>query len=169
MKNLHTFEEFVNESLNEGKKQKFLLYTNPNNSTNRAYVAIGAADVREVLSDAKRYSDSYRILYQGNGTQDDLVKAKRMFTDYQFGNESIDESLNEGDMTRDYDGFIVSDTDSKKNLHWKFRYMKGIRNNKVEDIAIAKVMKETGKSRADYWVTDLIKKGEWNKSEAEEI
>jgi hypothetical protein len=93
MKNILTYGEFINESLNEGKKQKFLLYTNPNNSTNAAYVAIGAADVREVLSSAKRYSDSYRILYQGNGTQDDLVKAKQMFSNYRFGNESIDEGF----------------------------------------------------------------------------
>jgi agmatine/peptidylarginine deiminase len=83
--------------------------------------------------------------------------------------EFINESLNEGDMTRDYDGFIVSDTDSKKNLNWKFKYIKGTKNNKVEDEAIAKVMRETGKSRADYWVNGFVKKGEWNKSDAQEI
>ena len=80
-------------ALNEAKKQKFVLYTNPNNSTDRGYVVIGAADVREILSDAKKYSDSYKILYQGSGTQADLVKAKNMFSDYSFGEESIDEGM----------------------------------------------------------------------------
>jgi hypothetical protein len=83
--------------------------------------------------------------------------------------EFLNESLNEGDMTRDYDGFIVSDTDGKKKLDWKFKYIKGTKNNKVEDEAIRKVMKSTGKSRADYWVTKLIKKGDWNNTKAEEI
>jgi hypothetical protein len=79
--------------VDEAKKVKFVLYTNPGNSTSAGYVAIGTEDVREVLSDAKRYSDSYKILYQGSGTQADLVKAKNMFSDYSFGNKSIDESI----------------------------------------------------------------------------
>jgi hypothetical protein len=79
----------------EAKKVKFVLYTNPGNSTNAGYVAIGNEDVREVLRDAKKYSDSYKILYQGSGTQDDLVKAKQMFSNYRFGNESIDEKISE--------------------------------------------------------------------------
>ncbi len=93
MKHIQLFEEFVNKSaITEAKKEKFILYTNPGNSTSAAYVAIGAADVKDVLSSAKRYSDSYRILYQGKGTQDDLVKAKQMFSNYRFGNESINEA-----------------------------------------------------------------------------
>jgi hypothetical protein len=83
----------------EAKKVKFVLYTNPGNSTSAGYVAIGAEDVREVLSDAKRYSDSYKILYQGSGTQADLVKAKNMFSNYSFGNESIDENTDESIVT----------------------------------------------------------------------
>ena len=90
MKDLHTFEEFINESLNEAKKEKFLLYTNPNNSTSAGYVAIGAANVREVLKDAKEYSGSYQILYQGTGTQEDFIKAKQMFSQYWFGSGSIE-------------------------------------------------------------------------------
>lgn len=148
MKDLHTFEEFINESLNEGttpqykrlikrakeegvstdselydlisdefsddqitgadyeearkvlkitestlneaKKEKFLLYTNPNNSTSAGYVAIGAANVREVLKDAKEYSGSYQILYQATGTQEDFIKAKQMFGQYWFGSGSIE-------------------------------------------------------------------------------
>jgi len=102
------FGQFINESrpglikknmdksvIAEAKKVKFVLYTNPGNSTSAGYVAIGAEDVREVLSDAKRYSDSYKILYQGSGTQADLVKAKNMFSDYRFGDKSIDENTDE--------------------------------------------------------------------------
>ena len=88
-------ENMDESAIAEAKKVKFVLYTNPGNSTSAGYVAIGAEDVREVLSDAKRYSDSYKILYQGSGTQADLVKAKNMFSNYSFGNESIDENTDE--------------------------------------------------------------------------
>lgn len=171
MKNVKTFEEFVNESLNEGKKEKFLLYTNPGNSTDRAYVVIGAADVREVLSDSKRYRDSYQILFQGSGTQDDLVKAKNMFSTYRFGDESIDESIDEseevseGDMTNQYDGFIIIDFKTKKL--YKGHYIRGIKNTIAEDMAIDKAMKLTGSPRYNFAIHGFIKKGKWNESETE--
>jgi predicted HTH transcriptional regulator len=82
--------KITESAVNEAKKEKFILYTNPNNSTSAGYVAIGADDVREVLKDAKEYSDSYRILYQGSGTQEDFMKAKQMFSDYWFGSGSIE-------------------------------------------------------------------------------
>lgn len=66
------------------KKLKFVLYTNPNNVTNRAYTAIGAIDVKRVLNGAKEYQDSYRILYQGKGNDEDIKKAQAMFGYYQF-------------------------------------------------------------------------------------
>ena len=171
MKYLHTFETFLNESLNEGKKEKFLLYTNPGNATDRAYVAIGADDVREVLSDSKRYRDSYLILFQGSGTQDDLIKAKNMFSNYRFGDESIDESIDEseevseGDMTNQYDGFIIIDFKTKKL--YKGRYIKGVKNTKAEDMAIDKAMKLTGSPRYNFAIHGFIKKGKWNESETE--
>ena len=110
-------------TINEAKKQKFVLYTNPNNSTDRGYVVIGAADVREILSDAKKYSDSYKILYQGTGTQDDLVKAKNMFSDYRFGEESIDEAV---ELVHVYDtkgelqgtGELVKTRANKSLIRW---------------------------------------------------
>ena len=110
-------------TLNEAKKQKFVLYTNPNNSTDRGYVVIGTADVREILSDAKKYSDSYKILYQGTGTQDDLVKAKNMFSDYRFGEESIDETV---ELVHVYDtkgelqgtGELVKTRANKSLIRW---------------------------------------------------
>lgn len=106
-KKILSFEEYVHDAGNseeikkevvpssevsEARKVKFILYTNPGNSTGAGYVAIGTEDVKEVLADAKKYSDSYNILYQGSGTQADLLKAKQMFSNYRFGNESIDES-----------------------------------------------------------------------------
>lgn len=66
------------------KKLKFVLYTNPNNITNRAYTAIGAQDVKDVLNGAREYRDSYRILYQGKGNADEIKKAQSMFGYYQF-------------------------------------------------------------------------------------
>jgi uncharacterized protein (DUF302 family) len=110
-------------TLNEAKKQKFVLYTNPNNSTDRGYVVIGAADVREILSDAKKYSDSYKILYQGTGTQADLVKAKQMFGDYRFGEESIEEAV---ELVHIYDtkgelqgtGELVKTKGNKSLIRW---------------------------------------------------
>ena len=110
-------------TINEAKKQKFVLYTNPGNSTSAGYIAIGAADVREVLSDAKNYSDSCKILYQGTGTQDDLVKAKNMFSDYRFGDESIDEAI---ELVHIYDtkgelqgtGELVKTKGNKSLIRW---------------------------------------------------
>jgi hypothetical protein len=170
MKNLHTFDEFLTENLNEAGKEKFLLYTNPGNSTNRAYVAIGSSDVKEVLSDSRKYRDSYLILHQGSGTQDDLIKAKRMFSNYRFGDEtigeSIDESINEADMSKEYDGFVVLDYKSKKQ--YKFRYSRG-NNVPQEDDAIYKLMKSTRLPRSSFAVHGFVKKGEWNKSEFPEF
>ena len=163
--------KFIKESLNEGKKEKFLLYTNPGNSTDRAYVVIGAADVREVLSDSKRYRDSYQILFQGSGTQDDLIKAKNMFSNYRFGDESIDESIDEyeevseGDMTNQYDGFIVIDFKTKKL--YRGHYIKGVKNTIAEDMAIDKAMKLTGSPRYNFAIHGFIKKGKWDESDTE--
>lgn len=71
--------------ITKSPRKKFLLYTNPNNSTNKAYVAIGQ-DVKDVLKDSKEYPGSYTILYQGTGTNEDLQKAKSMYSNYSFGN-----------------------------------------------------------------------------------
>lgn len=70
-------------------KQKFLLYANPNNSTNRAYVAIGGDNVSQVLKSARQYPGSYTILHKDMGTNDDLQKAKNMFSNYNFGDTSF--------------------------------------------------------------------------------
>jgi hypothetical protein len=64
--------------------KKFLLYTNPNNVTNRAYTAVGAQEVNDVLRSSRNYPDSYRILFQGKGNDETIKKSQQMFTYYQF-------------------------------------------------------------------------------------
>lgn len=66
------------------KRCKFVLYTNPNNVSNWAYTAIGAREVNNVLSNTREYPDSYRILFQGSGTEEDVKKQQRRFPYYQF-------------------------------------------------------------------------------------
>jgi len=66
--------------------QKFILYTNPNNITNYAYVSYGALDVNGILKYSKSFPGSYRILYSGRGTDDDINKAKQLFPQYRFTN-----------------------------------------------------------------------------------
>lgn len=78
-KRIQTLEQFINE----GAKPKFVLYTNPNNITNYAYCAEGP-EANEVLRNAKKYRDSYTILYQGRGNDEDIEKAKEMFSNYTF-------------------------------------------------------------------------------------
>ena len=68
------------------KRRKFVLYTNPNNITNNAYVTIGDR-VKNVLSSARLYPGSYEILYQAIGTNADLDKAKALFPNYKFNSE----------------------------------------------------------------------------------
>ncbi len=74
--------------------------------------------------------------------------------------EQVKKVLSEADMTRYYDGFIVLDSKNKKT--YKFKYIKGSNNVNVENIAIDKLMKATGLSRANFGVHGFVKKGEWN-------
>ncbi len=89
---------------------------------------------------------------------------KNLKTFAEFVNES---TINEGDMTKDYDGFIVYNTKNEKS--YKFKYVKGTNNVKVENEAIAKLMKATGEVRGNLMVNGFVKKGEWNKNDAEDI
>jgi len=79
----------------------------------------------------------------------------------------IESSVNEGDMTKDYDGFIVLNTKTKKL--YKFKYVKGTKNVQVENDAIAKLMKELDGARSSFMVHGLIRKGEWDNTKAETI
>lgn len=77
----------------------------------------------------------------------------------------LNESINEGDMTKDYDGFVVLDSKTKKT--YKFKYVKGTNNVKVESDAIAKLMTSTKEPRSNFMVHGFVRKGEWDKSAAE--
>ena len=68
------------------KRKKFLLYTNPNNITNKAYVALGDS-IKSVMQSSREYPGSYTILYTAMGTNEDLQKAKAMFSNYSFTND----------------------------------------------------------------------------------
>lgn len=68
----------------ETTKQKFVLYTNPNNVTNRAYTAIGTHDVKKLLTRASTYPGSYIILTQGKDTDLGIKDVQKAFTEYQF-------------------------------------------------------------------------------------
>jgi hypothetical protein len=74
--------------------------------------------------------------------------------------ELSESEMNEGDMTKFYDGFIVLDF-KNKNMY-KFKYIKGSSNVNVEKIAIDKLVKSTGESQANFTVHGFVKKGEWN-------
>ena len=77
--------------------------------------------------------------------------------------EFIIENINESDMTKFYDGFVVYDNKNKKE--YKSRYQKGVKNNILEDSIIKKIAKETGSTEASIAVYRFIKKGEWDKVE----
>ncbi len=80
-----------------------------------------------------------------------------------FINESI---INEADMSKQYDGFIVYDSKNKKS--YKFHYSRG-NNVPQENEAIAKLMKLTDLSRGYFGVNGFVRKGEWDKDPSEEI
>lgn len=66
------------------KRRKFVLYTNPNNVTNKAYIADGARNANGVLKSAETYPGSYTILYQGTGNNEDITKVKQLFPYFRF-------------------------------------------------------------------------------------
>jgi len=66
------------------KKQRFILYTNPNNVTSAAYVAWGIDATRRVLNSRRQNPGSYEILFQGRGTMEDVRKIIQYFSYYKF-------------------------------------------------------------------------------------
>lgn len=92
---------------------------------------------------------------------------KNLYTFEEFVNESIDEDLNEGDMTKDYDGFILLDMRNKRQF--KFFYERGVNNVKVEDAAIQKLMNFTKLPRSNFAVHGFIKRGKWDKDDSIEF
>lgn len=71
------------------------------------------------------------------------------------------------DMTKFYDGFILLNYKTKEK--YKFRYVKGTRNFKVEEAAIDKVAKAIDIPSANLAVSGFVKKGEWSKDSTPEF
>ena len=80
--------------------------------------------------------------------------------------EFLNESINEADMSRQYDGFVV--LDSKNQKQYKFKYSRG-NNVPQENEAIDKLVKGTKESRSNFAVHVFVLKGEWDKSEFPEF
>jgi hypothetical protein len=100
-------------------------------------------------------SDDGNLIFKN---QRDLDKAKKILSGKV-------KSVNEGDMTKFYDGFKVLDFKNKET--YKFKYIKGISNAKVEVDAINKLVKATGISQANFTVHGFVKRGEWNKDDTQ--
>jgi len=74
--------------------------------------------------------------------------------------EQVKTILNEADMTNRYDGFIILDSKTKKT--YKFKYVKGTKNTKVENEAFRKLSNSTGSPTSNFIVHGFVQKGEWN-------
>jgi hypothetical protein len=157
MKHIHTFESFLNEK----KEDTFTAYIEDSRSfrpedIKRDYNLVvknhdrRGFDVVGKKEDIEDFVADYAVVLPEEGIQV-----------YESA------SINEGDMTNMYDGFIASSTDNK--VQYKFRYQRGVQNTKVENAAFEKMMKETGKPRGSFWVTGFVKKGEFDKDPTPEI
>jgi hypothetical protein len=102
-------------------------------------------------------------VYAIKGTQEieltDPSDLAKYSVGYKYGLKS-ESVLKEADMTKFYDGFIVLDFKNKKT--YKFKYIKGSNNVNVENIAIAKLVKATGLSQANFTVHGFVRKGQWD-------
>ena len=76
--------------------------------------------------------------------------------------EFLNESINEADMSKKYDGFVILDYKDQKQ--YKFRYSRG-NNVPQENAAIDKMVKATKKPSSNFAVHGFVRKGEWDKSE----
>jgi hypothetical protein len=88
---------------------------------------------------------------------------KNLHTFEEFVNESV---VNEADMSRQYDGFIVYDSKNKKS--YKFRYERG-NNVPQENEAIKALMDFTKLPRGSFMVHGFVRKGEWDKDPTPEM
>ena len=113
--------------------------------------------VRQHSNSKEKYD--VRDIIAGTGVGANVSFKNRFLKQFQ---ESV---VTEGDMTNQYDGFIISSNYPKKDF--KFRYIKGINNVKVENEAIAKLMKKFGEARPNFIVNGFVKKGQWDMNKAE--
>lgn len=79
----------------------------------------------------------------------------------------FEQFVNEADMTKRYDGFIILDVEDQ--TFYKAKYIKGTKSVTAENDAIAKLMKKTGEPRSSFMVHGSIAKGEWDNSELETV
>jgi hypothetical protein len=152
MNHIKTFESFVNESSYADRSMMISA-----DQKDQILDLLKKANLQVKLSQPPEYGGDYEIEFR---TPQEALKGEQVLS-------VLDESkLNELDMSKDYDGFVVQPVG--KTDKWKFRYTKG-NNRPQEDAAIKKVMAETGQSRSNFWVNDFIKKGEWDNYVAAEI
>jgi hypothetical protein len=137
------------------------------------YESINEASMSDIDIMAQEAKDFKSFVTEFIKTHHDLSNAgepgqfkKWLQSIYDNAKASMGESVvNEADMTRQYDGFIVLDQKTKKN--YKFKYVKGVNNVEVENSAIAKLMKTTNADRANFIVNGFIKKGEFDKDSSD--
>lgn len=131
----------IHEStVNEGSKDFVAKYSNANINLKNGY--------------KKHSEDELTALYNKIG---ELIKGESNIKDVTVIFESY---INEGDMTKFYDGFLVLDAKTKEM--YKFKYIKGISNSKVEVDAINKLVNAKHRDRSNFMVHGFVKKGEWN-------
>ena len=158
MKHLQLFEEFINE----GKSFEFSFnYNTDEDDVEYIQNILMNAGVDAI---AEPGLDSEEMVVKAKNAVE-LRKAKKAIQADGFEiNESV---VNEGDMTKFYDGFKV--LNDKTGEMTKFKYVKGTSNVNVENEAIAKLMKATGLTRPNFGVHGFVKKGEWNNSKEKTI
>jgi hypothetical protein len=139
------------------------------------YESINEASMSDIDIMAQEAKDFKSFVTEFIKTHHDLSKAGEpgQFKDwlqsiYDNAKASMGESVvNEADMTRQYDGFIVLDQKTKKQ--YKFRYIRGVDNVDDENDAIKTVMYLTKQPRTNFIVHGLIKKGEFDKTKGEVV
>ena len=158
MKHIKLFEQF----LNEGKSFEFTFnYNTDEDDVEYIQNILMNAGVDAI---AEPGLDSEEMVVKAKNAVE-LRKAKKAIQADGFEvNESV---VNEGDMTKFYDGFKV--LNDKTGEMTKFLYVKGRKNTDVENEAIAKLMKATGLTRGYFGVHGFIQKGEWNNSKEKTI
>ena len=158
MKHLQLFEEFINE----GKSFEFSFnYNTDEDDVEYIQNILMNAGVDAI---AEPGIDSEEMVVKAKNAIE-LRKAKKAIQADGFEiNESV---VNEGDMTKFYDGFIVLDSKTKKT--YKFKYVKGTKNTQVESNAISKLASSTNQPSSNFMVHGFIQKGEWNNSKEKTI
>ena len=158
MKHLQLFEEFINE----GKSFEFSFnYNTDEDDVEYIQNILMNAGVDAI---AEPGLDSEEMVVKAKNAIE-LRKAKKAI---QADGFEIQESVvNEGDMTKFYDGFIVLDSKTKKT--YKFKYVKGTKNTQVESNAISKLASSTNQPSSNFMVHGFIQKGEWNNSKEKTI